>query len=396
MSALSHRKLSTLAALLLTGAVVALTTLLIFPLAEIAPVISLGVLYLLGVLAVSVLAGWRFGLLAAVASALAFNFFHIEPTGRLTIAESENWVALGVFLITAVVAGTLADTARLRALEAEIRRVDAEQAADQLRIAARERDELLAETVETEALRRSDVLKTALLRSVSHDLRSPLTAILASAEALGSASLSADDRSELSLAISVEAQRLATLIDKLLDLSKLEAHEAPPRLQATSIEEVLLAAADGLHLPGDAFSVSIDRGLPDVDADAAQLERAFANLLENAVHYSNGDPVSIRAREVNGRLVVRVVDRGPGIERELQERIFEPFYRAPSAANGDHRGSGLGLAIARGFIDANGGRVRAESLPGQGTAFVVEFPCEGASFRGPEAAQNVPRAPDLT
>lgn len=376
MSSLTHRRLSTTAALVLIAAVVAVITAAIFPLAHVAPVISLGVLYLLGVLAVAVLAGWQFGLLAAIASALAFNFFHIEPTGRLTIAESENWVALGVFLVTAVVAGTLADTARFRALEAEERRAEAEEAAEQLRIAARERDALLAETVETEALRRSDVLKTALLRSVSHDLRSPLTAILASADALGSSSLSAQDRKELSAAVSGEAQRLSALIDKLLDLSKLEADEAEPKIEAMSVEEVLLAATDGLHLAPGAFSLAIDRDLPEVDADAAQLERAFANLLENAVHHSGGEPVSVRAREVNGRLVVRVVDRGSGIAPELQERIFEPFYRAPSE-NGDHRGSGLGLAIARGFIDANGGKVWAESLPGQGTAFVVEFPLRG-------------------
>lgn len=374
MSSLTHRRLSTTAALALTAAVVAVTTALIFPLRDVAPVISLGVLYLLGVLAVSVFAGWRFGLLTAVLSALAFNYFHIEPTGRLSIAESENWGALLVFLVTAVVAGTLADTARSQAIEADDRRAEAEAAAEQLRIAAKERDALLAETVETEALRRSDVLKTALLRSVSHDLRSPLTAILASADALGSSRLSDEDRKELSSAVSGEAQRLAALIDKLLDLSRLEADEAQPQIKSTSVEEILLGATDGLHFPAEAFSLAIDRELPEVNADAAQLERAFANLLENAVHHSGGEPVSVRAREVNGRLVVRVVDRGPGIEAHLQERIFEPFYRAPSE-NGDHRGSGLGLAIARGFIDANGGRVWAESLPGQGTAFVVEFPC---------------------
>jgi two-component system, OmpR family, sensor histidine kinase KdpD len=110
-----------------------------------------------------------------------------------------------------------------------------------------------------------------------------------------------------------------------------------------------------------------------VRADAAQLERAFANVLENASRYSGGHPVSLRARAVGPRVVVRVVDRGPGIPSAQRERVFEPFYRAGTAGTG-HRGSGLGLAIARGFVEANGGTIAVESLPGQGTTFVVELP----------------------
>ena len=108
-------------------------------------------------------------------------------------------------------------------------------------------------------------------------------------------------------------------------------------------------------------------------ADAAQLERAFANLLENAARHSGGHPVSLRARAVGQRVVVRVVDRGPGIPSAQRERVFEPFYRSGTEGSG-HRGSGLGLAIARGFVEANGGTIAVESLPGQGTTFVVEFP----------------------
>ena len=105
----------------------------------------------------------------------------------------------------------------------------------------------------------------------------------------------------------------------------------------------------------------------------AQLERAFANLLENAQRHSGGHPVSVRARDVGGRILIRVVDRGPGIPKAQQERIFEPFYRSGTEATG-HRGSGLGLAIVRGFVEANGGRVWVESLPDQATSFVVELP----------------------
>jgi two-component system sensor histidine kinase KdpD len=107
-----------------------------------------------------------------------------------------------------------------------------------------------------------------------------------------------------------------------------------------------------------------------VQADAGQLERAFANLIENAARYSGGDPISVRARVSGGRILVRVVDRGPGIGSTEQERIFTPFVRGADGSGG----SGLGLAIVRGFIEANGGRVHVESTPGQGASFVVELP----------------------
>ena len=122
---------------------------------------------------------------------------------------------------------------------------------------------------------------------------------------------------------------------------------------------------------GEQVRLALDDDLPPLRADPTQLERAFANLLENAVVHGEGQPVLVRSRLVGSRLVVRVVDQGPGIPENLRARIFEPFYRAPGAPSGG--GSGLGLAIARGFIEANGGEVEVESLPGQGSSFVVTF-----------------------
>ena len=229
--------------------------------------------------------------------------------------------------------------------------------------------------METRALRRADIVKTTLLRAVSHDLRTPLTAIVAAGEAIASPTLSDEERRELGAVISAESTRLSRLIDNLLDLSRLEGGAADPRPQWCSIDEVINAAIDDLRLAPERFSLALDADLPLVRADAAQLERAFANLLENGARYSGGHPVSIRGRVTGGRLLVRVVDRGPGIPPAQRDRVFEPFYRAGSASAG-HRGSGLGLAIVRGFVEANGGRVSVESLPGQGTSFVVEFPAE--------------------
>jgi len=443
---------------------VALTTLAIYPLRTVVPVVSTGVVYLLAVLLVSTWFGIWLGLATAVASALAFNWFHLPPTGRLTISDAQNVVALLVFLAAALVVSTLAELARARASEAEQRRREADLAAELARLllggpdveaalapagerlaaalelpfaavelapgdaedaggedgearriplhaggrriatlrfdappgepllarlrervlpsleallgAALARDALQREVVETKALRRSDDLKTALLRAVSHDLRSPLTGIAAAGEALASARISDAEREELAGAVVGEASRMSQLVDKLLDLSRLQGGAAAPRAEWCSVEEVLRAAME--HTPNAAgWSVGIDPELPLIRADAAQLERAFANLLENAARHGGAHPVAVRARAVGPRLLVRVVDRGPGIAAPERERIFEPFYRAPGPDDG-HLGSGLGLAVVRGFVEANGGRVWVESLPGQGATFVVELPLEPA------------------
>ncbi len=435
-------------------AAVALTTLTLYPLRQIAPAISLGVIYLLAVLGVAAVWGRWLGVVTAIAAALAFNFFHIEPTGRLAIAEAENWVALGVFLITAVVAGSLAQAARARAVEAEEGRRAADLGAELARVllgadhldaalppaaqrvaaafgldsaalvrarpepdrrrtalpiedlgwlvvpaatppearaslertviptlaallrAGAAREALLHEVVETRALRRSEDIKTTLLRTISHDLRTPLTAIAASAEALGSPGLSDDERRELAGGAAEQARGLSALVDDLLDLTRLEAGRAEPRRQWLALDEVLDAAAEGL--PRERVDLRLGDDLPMLHADPVQLERAFHNLLDNAVRHSDGQPVTVRAAPVGARLVVRVTDRGPGVPDSEHERIFQPFYRAdtdrPRSA-----GSGLGLAIVRGFVEGNGGTVHVESYPGQGASFVVKLPLvEGA------------------
>ena len=262
-------------------------------------------------------------------------------------------------------------------------------ALESLLSAALEREELLGGVVETASLRRADVVKTALLRAVSHDLRSPLTAISAAGEAVGSASLREDERKEMAAVIQEEARRLSRLVDNLLDLSRLEAGAAEPRREWMSVEEVIGSALTELtSTKAEDFALSIDPDLPLVRADSAQLERALVNVLENARRHSDGHTVSVRARAVRplagegGRLIVRIVDRGPGIPPAQLERVFEPFYRAGTSGTG-HRGSGLGLAIARGFTEANGGTLHVESLPGQGATFVFELPLEaGAESAG--------------
>lgn len=235
--------------------------------------------------------------------------------------------------------------------------------------AARKREELETQVIETKALRRSNVVKTAVLRSVSHDLRSPLTAITTAAEGLGSSTLSPESRDELTSVIALESARLARLVDNLLDLSRLQAGGVESRADWVSVEEIVGAAIETVAAPPGGFDVQIGADLPLVQADGGQLERALANVLDNAGRHGAGQPVTVRARRTGQQVLLRIGDRGPGMAREELERIFEPFHSA-----GDHSGTGLGLAIARGFVEANGGRIRAESLPGQGTTIVVALP----------------------
>ena len=243
---------------------------------------------------------------------------------------------------------------------------------------ASEREALEREALEAETLRRSDLVKTAVLRAVSHDLRSPLTAIRTSIGALLSTTLqlSDGDRSELLETIDVNASRLSRLVSDLLDLSRLEAGAAVPQPEVWALDELVREAVDAL---GVHDRIEVVGEAPLVQVDPAQIRRVLGNLIENAVKFSPADTrVHIRITATRKEAIVRVVDQGPGLEEEQIERVFEPFYRRSDA---DTAGAGLGLAIARGFAQANGGRVWAESRPGQGATFglalnVVEMPAE--------------------
>jgi two-component system sensor histidine kinase KdpD len=268
---------------------------------------------------------------------------------------------------TLILPGTLSEDERMRIAERVVPPLES------LLAAASRSAELQSEVVETVALRRSDELKTAVLRSVSHDLRTPLTAILIAITALDPERPTLENVSDVREQVLDAAMRLWRLIEKLLDLSVLQAGRARPRLVWYSLEEVLHEAVEQTAAAPEAITLSVDPDLPLLQGDPGQLERAFVNLFENAARYSGEKPVSVRARAVGRRIRVLVVDQGPGIPSSQHEHIFLPFYRAPGpAAQGS--GSGLGLTITRGFLELNGARISVESVPGQGASFVVEFP----------------------
>jgi K+-sensing histidine kinase KdpD len=390
MFRLSAKSPSTGLGILAALVVVAIGAGITAALESIAEPASLGIVFIPGVLLIATVWGLRLGLGTAIVSALVFNFFFLPPLRKLTINTQHDIVALVVFVIVAIAGGTLAELARARAAESERRRVEAARALEEAATLAAERDRLRDEAIEAEAVRRSDELKTSLLRAVSHDLRTPLTAIIAAGAALDSPSVTGEERRELSDAVVEEGQRLSRLVENLLDVSRLESGAAEPHREPIDLVDLLDAARESIGPRGEQVRLALDDDLPPLRADPTQLERAFANLLENAVVHGEGQPVLVRSRLVGPRLVVRVVDRGPGVPENLRERIFEPFYRAPGAASG--AGSGLGLAIARGFIEANGGEVEVESLPGQGSSFVVTFEVDASPPSAvPHGTQGVGR-----
>jgi two-component system, OmpR family, sensor histidine kinase KdpD len=236
---------------------------------------------------------------------------------------------------------------------------------------ASEREALAREALEADALRRSDSVKTALLRAVSHDLRSPLTSVATAVGTLRNRtlSLSDDDRKVLLETIEVETERLDRLVGDLLDLSRLQAGAASPDRDVWAIDDLIWRAVDAVGGRSRVRVAGTEGRL--VGVDAGQIERVLSNLVENALKFSPHDSlVQIRVTATRAEVIVRVVDQGPGIVQAELERIFEPFYRRDEG----RRGAGLGLAIARGFAEANGARVWAESRPGQGASFALALP----------------------
>jgi two-component system sensor histidine kinase KdpD len=238
---------------------------------------------------------------------------------------------------------------------------------------ALEREAVAEQAAETETARRADVAKTAVLHAISHDLRSPLTAITTAASGLRDPALDEADRAELVAVIEDETSRLSRLVDDLLDLSRIQAGAAEPRPDWCDLREAVANAAAQVarsHGPQQ-IVLALPQDLPLVRADPAQLERVFANLIENAARFSPpGEPVRVTGGTGGGSVTVRVIDRGPGVPPSRRSQVFEPFFRGGDPGGG----SGLGLAIARGFVEANGGRIRLQAgTPGE-TAFAVSFP----------------------
>ena len=300
--------------------------------------------YLLLVLAASVRGSRERGLSLAVLSFLCFNFFFLPPFHTLAVEGPLNWLVLFSFLVVAGAATHLAHAARRKAAEAE----------------------------RAEALREADRLKDALIASVSHDLRTPLTTIKALAHEMR------EGGDERAVIIEEEADRLNRFVADLLDLSLLDAGELRVRPEVAAAEDLVGAALQRVSgsLSGREIRARIDAGdpIPLARFDFVHSLRVLVNLLENAHKYAPpATPLDLAVVRRGDRLAIEVADRGPGIPPSEAGRVFAPFYRA-AGATPDTRGAGLGLSIARRLADAQGGTLEYAPREGGGSIFVLSLP----------------------
>jgi len=410
-------------------------------------------IYLVAVVAVTVIGGFWPAVAAAICACLLLNWFFTEPLHTFTIAEPRNLLALVLFVTVAVAVSSVVHLAARResdaarssketasllglaqtvlggadtpgdvldhltashgghaellervsgrwirvaasgepdsstsALRFEVRPDLALEVSGQAAsattsllagytaqaVAALDRARLRTQAAQAEALAEGDRMRTALLRAVSHDLRTPLASIKASVSSLRQTDVhwTAEDEAELLANIEQNADRLDALVGNLLDMGRLQAGSLEPFLRATAVDEVAPVALRGLD-DADHLLIVVPDDLPLVRADPGLLERVLANLFSNALRHSPPDlrPM-LRAKEDGNRVVLDVVDHGTGVPAELKERIFEPFARLDERSPG----VGLGLAVAKGFAEAMGGTIVAVDTPGGGLTVRVTLP----------------------
>ena len=230
-------------------------------------------------------------------------------------------------------------------------------------------------------LREIDRLKSEFISTASHELRTPLTSVQMGVHLLleGAAGELNDKQTEVLSACREDCERLDKLMRDLLDLSRIEAGESQPQLQATDIRELLLHEAEELRAQVEAkglkFIVETTRDLPAVLADRSQIARVIANLVVNAIRYTRQGEIKISAAQRGHYVAVSIADTGIGIPAEYLSHIFDKFVQVPGAPTG---GAGLGLAISRLIVEAHGGQISAQSESGEGSTFTFTLPCLNA------------------
>lgn len=348
---------------------------------RVASVSSDGVAATLLLLDVVIVARW-FGLgpalTTAALGAASYSYFFLPPAG-FGIEKPEDWFGFIAFTVTAVIAGELSARAERRAAEAQAGRLEIERLYQELKAA-------FDRASEAEAARRNEQLKSALLDALTHNLRTPLTAIKAAVTALrtdidgaGRAELSSEGRDELLQVIDEESDRLNRFIAGLAVTDR-PAPMQPQHLHAVKVDAVVRAALSRAEtLTRDhRVVVRLDDGLPDVAVDAASITEVLYIVLDNASKYAPpSTTITIRGGRHDERQVgLSVTDEGPGIPSALAEKVFEKFYRVPKRESHDPRrgGVGLGLPIARRLVEAQGGQIWIDTATTRGTTIVILLP----------------------
>ena len=244
-----------------------------------------------------------------------------------------------------------------------------------------ERARLRRESLQIELLKRTDALRAALLSSVSHDLRTPLSSIKAAASSLLQEDVQWDEeaRRSFALAIEHEADRLNRLVGNLLDMSRIEGGALKPEKEWYPVDELIHDVLDHMQpvLQGRTVQTHLPDDLPPVELDYLQMDQVLTNLIENAVRYTPPEsPIEVSAQIDGEQMVISISDRGPGIPQADKERIFDKFYRVLATQRNavSVPGSGLGLAVSKGLVEAHGGHIWVEDRPGGGSLFRFTLP----------------------
>lgn len=318
---------------------------------------------LLIVLAVATLWGLVESLVASVVATLFFNYFFLPPIGTWTIADPENWVAMFAFLVVSVVASQLSERARRKAREA----LEHQQ----------ERVRLAEVASHADMVRQREEFKSTLLDALAHELKTPLTSLKASVSALrANPTTESHNQTELLAIIEEETDRLIRLVSEILHMARLEAGQLRLNREQCVVGGLIAGACEYSRriLNGRSVQVSVPPDLPLVVADAALVQTVLGHLFENAAKYSTpGSPIDVRALEEGSRVQIRITSHGPGLSEEELPRIFDRYYRGPRTED-TVPGMGIGLSIAREIVAAHGGRIWADSRPGNGTSFTLTLP----------------------
>jgi two-component system sensor histidine kinase KdpD len=440
--------------------------------------------FLLAILTVAAAWGLRYAIPMSIVAALCFNFFFLPPVGTLTIADTQNWMALLAFFVTSIVTSNLSERTRRQTMEAQQRRQDVERlysfsqqllvaenvlellkkiphfvtdtfgareaavyvstkdhiyrsdpdrddiSADQLRNVARgesfsdsagrlavfplrmgarnvgsfgvsgeipsrqtmeaagsliataiERANAVERLTRTEASRESERLRSALLDSVTHEFRTPLTSIKASVTTLLSdAKLDDEQQRDLLSVIDEESDRLNRVIGEAVEMAQLDAREVRLELHPHQIREAIDAAvAESRHVLADhPIEIRLPETLPPAVMDSGRIKKVLQHLLENAAKYSpSGSPIFVSAEVKNGRLITSVADRGGGIDDLERSMIFDKFYRGQGQRY-RVQGTGMGLAIVKAIVEAHNGRIEVTSQLGHGSVFSFGLPLSSA------------------
>ena len=354
-----------------------MATLLLVPLRDTSSRATPALILVIPVLVAGVVGGRIGALTTAVAAAAAYNLAFIQPYWTPKINAIDDAVALVIFLAVAAVLGTVVALEAERRRSAEARAVEVESMHERYEAMVVERDSHAAEATRLEVLEQVDEQRRALMRAVSHDLRTPLSTIRAVASDLRSGT-NYDDatREELLDLVSDEAQRLDRIVANLLSLSRIEAGALKPERQAVALDELISERVRRLDRLFRQVRVQIEvpDDLPLVDADYVLLDQVITNLLENAARHSPPmSTVRVTAREQAGLVIVSVSDEGPGVATYQADKIFEPFQRGDGSQS-----SGVGLAICRAIVEAHGGLIELTAAPEGGAKFTFTLPVRSA------------------